>query len=176
MRPKPWRRATRRGRWRWPRTRWRWIHLRYWGTRRGEMRSRQWGERKRRGGSGTRHSGKRESSNRARSRCSCRILRASLTSRGFPARIFREAQVRVPGGWKFQRENRGKAEGARMSWREGWRTRGDDLRTFLADFVSFPSQLRRWIKSTYNEPLNKRSSKKYLSLSPHLHGSIATLI
>jgi hypothetical protein len=63
-----------------------------------------------------------------------------------------------------------------MSWREGWRTRGDDLRTFLADFVSFPSQLRRWIKSTYNEPLNKRSSKKYLSLSPHLHGSIATLI
>jgi hypothetical protein len=32
--------------------------------------------------------------------------------------------------------------------REEWRTRGDDLRTFLADFVSFLSQLRRWIKST----------------------------
>ncbi len=35
-----------------------------------------------------------------------------------------------------------------MWGREEWRTRGDDLRTFLADFVSFLSQLRRWIKST----------------------------
>ena len=35
-----------------------------------------------------------------------------------------------------------------MWGREEWRTRGDDLRTFLADFASFLSQLRRWIKST----------------------------
>ena len=35
-----------------------------------------------------------------------------------------------------------------MSGREEWRTRGDDLKTSLADFVSFLSHLRPWIKST----------------------------
>ena len=35
-----------------------------------------------------------------------------------------------------------------MWGREEWRTREDDLRTFLADFASFLSQLRRWIKGT----------------------------
>ena len=35
-----------------------------------------------------------------------------------------------------------------MSRREEGRTRGDDLKTSLADFVSFLSHLRPWIKST----------------------------
>ena len=35
-----------------------------------------------------------------------------------------------------------------MWGREERRTPGDDLRTFLADFLSFLSQPRRWIKST----------------------------